>query len=107
MRGHRQTPDQGTSGQRSTVAERDSGVRITALEARLEARLAALEARLVVLESYHQITDRMMSGPKIIVQGDALQRDCGCPANNYVCGNAACPRALRVTCAVSTKEIEN
>ena len=113
MRGHQpttgtgvpsQTPDQVTSGRRSTVPERDSGLaRITALEA----RLAALEARLVVLESYHQITDRRMSGPKIIVQGDALQRDCGCPANNYVCGNAACPRALRVTCAVSTKEIEN
>jgi len=73
----------------------------------LEERLASLESRLLVLESYHQITDRRMSGPKIIVQGDALQRDCGCPANNYVCGNAACPRALRVTCAVSTKEIEN
>lgn len=74
---------------------------------KLEARLATLEARLVILESYHQITDRRMSGPKIIVQGDALQRDCGCPANNYVCGNAACPRAMQVICAVSTKEIEN
>lgn len=24
--------------------------------------------------------------------------DCGCPTENYVCMNSACPRATRVTC---------
>lgn len=100
MRGHQptmgagapsQTPDQGTSGRRSTVPERDSDLaRITALEA----RLATLEARLAALESY-----RYQHKP-------AIWGDCGCPANNYVCGNAACPRAVRVTCDVGTKGTE-
>ena len=70
----------------------------------LEARLATLEARLVVLESYHQITDRRMSGP--FPYKPSIWADCGCPINT-VCNSTACPRAMRVTCAVSTKEIEN
>lgn len=26
------------------------------------------------------------------------QMDCGCPTENYICMNSACPRAARVTC---------
>ena len=60
----------------------------------LEARLATLEARLAALES-----NRYQYKPSIWA-------DCGCPINT-VCNSTACPRAMRVTCAVSTKEIEN
>ena len=104
MRGHQpttgtgvpsQTPDQGTSGRRSTVPERDSGLaRITALEerlARLESRVAQLEQRQIPI-----YLNRVVSQTP----------GCNCPPD-IVCGNAACPRAMRVTCAVSTKEIEN
>ena len=74
---------------------------LTRLKA-LEERLAALEARLVILESYHQITDRWFPYKR-----EPSQRDCGCPVNTIFCNSTACPRAVRVTYAVSTKEIEN
>jgi len=60
----------------------------------LEARLATLEARLAALES-----NRYQYKPSIWA-------DCGCPLNT-VCNSVSCPRATQVTCAVSTKEIEN
>jgi hypothetical protein len=67
---------------------------MTEIEA-LKARIAALEARLAVLESRTPPTS-----------GWQWQKpDCGCPVNS-VCMNVACPRAMRVTCAVSTQRIE-
>ena len=101
MRGHQptigkgapsQTPDQGTNGRGSTVSERNSEARLTALEA----RLAALEARVAILESHRPLYQYKPT----------VAQDCGCPVNT-VCNSTACPRAMRVTCAVSTKEIEN
>ena len=61
---------------------------------KLEARLATLEARLAALES-----NRYQYKPSIWA-------DCGCPINT-VCNSVSCPRAMQVTCAVSTKEIKN
>lgn len=60
----------------------------------LKARIAALEARLAVLESRTPPTQWQWQKP-----------DCSCPVNS-LCMNAACPRALRGTCAVSTQMIE-
>jgi len=100
MRGHQpttgtgvpsQTPDQGTSGRRSTATGGDSGARLTALEA----RLAALEARVAILESTRPLYQYKPT----------VAQDCGCPIN-IVCNSTACPRAMRVTCAVSTQRIE-
>ena len=63
---------------------------------KLEARLATLEARLAALESTRPIYQYK----------PAVSSDCGCPLNT-VCNSVSCPRATQVTCAVSTKEIEN
>lgn len=66
---------------------------------KLEAQLAKLEARLAALESHRSLLQWVDYKP-------VVSSDCLCPVNT-VCNNTACPRAMRVTCAVSTKEIEN
>jgi len=66
---------------------------------KLEAHIATLEARLAALESHRSLLQLVDYKP-------AVSSDCGCPVNT-ICNNSSCPRAMRVTCAVSTKEIEN